>query len=619
MKRTLIFLALSLNAFGLGAQSAALLDTLSESVVTGTRVAVSRDVLPVPVSVVGRQVIEQSDQNAVMPVLLEQVPGLFVTSRGVTGYGVSGGAAGSISLRGFAAGSGRVLVLIDGHPQFESIYGHPVADEYLAGNAQSVEVSRGPASVIYGSNAMGGAINIITRKPLEDANQLDIKLMGGSYGTYRGNISDSYNDGRFSAVASLSYDRTDGHRANSAFNSLGGLLKLGYDLSDNWNVTANANMMKAYAENPGAVTKPMIEGNADIRRIQTGLSIQNNYANTSGAVNLYWNWGKHIIDDGYSEGQNPQQYLFEGVDYMAGANIYQSFNPFAGNTLTAGVDLQFYGGNAFKGSTVYADHINLHEEGVYLLDQQSVGKFFFNAGARVERHSLYGVIFVPQAGVSFMPDDATSLKLSAAKGFRTPNMRELYMYAPANAELLPEDAWSYDFTAARHFLDNSLSMELSLFLNKGSNIIVSVMEDGRPKNRNAGEFQNKGVEFAVNYRVLPSLSFNANYSYLHMDNLLEGAPVHKVWFGGNWNPGRFSLSCGAMGIKDLYLVATGDNPVKSSYVDVNAKLAYQVSDSFSVFVRGQNLLNQKYETMNGFPMPGITVLAGLSFSLLSEL
>ncbi len=199
-------------------------DTLRSSVVTGTRMAISKDALPAPVSVVGRESIAVSDENALMPVLMEQVPGLFITTRGVTGYGVSNGAAGAISLRGFGAGSGRALILIDGHPQFESIYGHPVADEYMASNAQRVEVTRGASSVLYGSNALGGVINIITRQPVQDGNALDLKLMGGSYGTFRGSISDNYRSGRFTASANLNYDRTDGHRENSSFDSKSGML-----------------------------------------------------------------------------------------------------------------------------------------------------------------------------------------------------------------------------------------------------------------------------------------------------------------------------------------------------------------------------------------------------------
>ena len=89
---------------------------IGEVVVTGTRNQTDVRHLSQTVSVVGRTKIENALQASLLPVLSEQIPGLFVTSRGVMGYGVSGGAAGNLSLRGLSGGSGRLMVLIDGHP-----------------------------------------------------------------------------------------------------------------------------------------------------------------------------------------------------------------------------------------------------------------------------------------------------------------------------------------------------------------------------------------------------------------------------------------------------------------------------------------------------------------------
>ena len=271
MKRILLTLAALAFAFpGLAVEPEyESIDTLRSAVVTGTRVAMDRDRLPAPVSVVGRATIEHSDESALMPSLMEQVPGLFVTSRGVTGYGVSSGAAGGISLRGFSAASGRTLVLIDGHPQYQSIYGHAVADEYLADLAERVEVTRGAASVLYGSNAMGGAINIITRRPDFLGNRVSVKLMGGSYGTWRASATEQYSSGRFSLTANVAHDRTAGHRENSAFHSTSGMLKASYDLSAAWRLSGDVNVVRAYSQNPGTVEKPMFEGTADITRMMS--------------------------------------------------------------------------------------------------------------------------------------------------------------------------------------------------------------------------------------------------------------------------------------------------------------------------------------------------------------
>ena len=609
---TILALAAGLSANALAQQA----DTLSSSVITGTRKSVLRDALPAPVTVVSRGAIAASDENAVMPVLMEQVPGLFVTSRNVTGYGVSGGAAGSISLRGFGAAAGRVIILIDGHPQFESIYGHPVADEYMASNAERVEVSRGAASVLYGSNAMGGAINIITRQPQHDGNQLNVKLMGGTLSTFRGNLSDTFKSGRFTSTVNLNYDRSAGPRANSAFDSRSGMLKLGYQLSDAWKAGASVSLVKAYSENPGPVSAPMLDAYADITRGMAIASLSNNYGKTSGNIDLYYNWGNHVIDDGHTADKPAQPYLFHGTDWTAGLTAYQAVPLFEGNTLTLGTDLLFYGGNAYRNPTteIYADHKKLHEEAVYLFDQQTLGKFSFNAGIRMDNHSAYGLEWIPQAGLSFMPASHTTLKLSASKGFRMPNMRELYMYMSANPDLQPEKAWSYDFTLGNHFLGGALNTEISLFYTKGSNIIEVVREGGKPQNRNVGAFANKGVEFAADWRITPELQFNTNYSFLHMDTVYTGAPEHKFWFGGNWSSGRFLANAGVMHVSGLYLT-TGDNARKVSFTDLKAKLGFQLTEWMQLFVRGENLLGKAYETMDGYPGPGATVLGGISLSL----
>ena len=128
---------------------------LNEVVVTGTRNATDIRHLPMTISVVGRTQLADRYQPSLLPALTEQVPGLFVTSRGVLGYGVSTGAAGGLSIRGLS-GSAQMLVLIDGHPQYMGLFGHPISDSYQTMLAERVEVLRGPASVLYGSNAMGG-------------------------------------------------------------------------------------------------------------------------------------------------------------------------------------------------------------------------------------------------------------------------------------------------------------------------------------------------------------------------------------------------------------------------------------------------------------------------------
>ena len=116
---------------------------LDEVVVTGTRNETDIRHLPMTISVVGRQQLEQTYQPSILPALTEQVPGLFTTSRGIMGYGVSTGAAGGMSLRGIGGSpTAGLLVLIDGHPQYMGLMGHPIADAYQTMLTDRVEVLR---------------------------------------------------------------------------------------------------------------------------------------------------------------------------------------------------------------------------------------------------------------------------------------------------------------------------------------------------------------------------------------------------------------------------------------------------------------------------------------------
>ena len=202
---------------------------MGEVVVTGTRNATDARYLPLTVTSISNEKLNENFRSSVLPTVMEQTPGLFTTSRGVLGYGVSTGAAGSLKIRGVGSGA-QLLVLIDGQPQYAGLMGHPIPDAYQTMMAEKVEVLRGPASLLYGSNAMGGVLNIITRQMNEDGCKTNIRLQGGSYGTVQADGVNRFRMGKFHSVVGAQYQRTSGHRDNSEFEQFGGYAKLGYAL-----------------------------------------------------------------------------------------------------------------------------------------------------------------------------------------------------------------------------------------------------------------------------------------------------------------------------------------------------------------------------------------------------
>src|SRR5690554_5985814 len=271
----------------LSAQMNFLSDTISieEVVVTGSRVEVARRNVPLTVSTIERSAIERSNESAVLPVLSKRIPGLFVTERGVTGFGLGEGSAGQISMRGIGGTSPntQVLVLIDGHPQVQGLFGHPLPDAYVSSDVEKVEVIRGPASILYGSGAMGGVINIITREQQEQGFTGRARLSYGSFNTQKYMVSGGLKEGPFSIFASLNHDRTDGHRDTSDFKIVNGYIKAGYEINENFDVTADVNIASFDARDPGSVFNPSFFG-IDIMRGKTSLAIKNHFANAEGGL-----------------------------------------------------------------------------------------------------------------------------------------------------------------------------------------------------------------------------------------------------------------------------------------------------------------------------------------------
>lgn len=598
---------------------------INEVVVTGTRSETDVRHLPMTVSVVGRPQLEASQQTSVLPVLNSQVPGFFSTSRGVMGYGVATGASGQMSLRGIGgpAQAGLpttgLLVLIDGHPQYMGLMGHPIADAYQTMMAERVEVLRGPASVLYGSNAMGGVINIVTRKMQEDGIRTNINIGAGSYGSIQTEATNRIRKGRFSSTVTASYNRTDGHRADMAFEQYGGYAKLGYDFTDNWKVWGDVNVTRFNATNPGSVMKPYIDNDQRITRGMTSFALENHYEKTSGALSFFYNWGDHWINDGYQPGGEPLQYRFNSNDQMLGVSWYQSVQLFQGNRLTVGADYFHFGGEAwnqfFDGHRETSANKSLNEVAGYVDFRQDIAAWLtLDAGARVDYHSQTGTEFIPQVGLAFHLPENAEIKAMASKGFRNPTIREMYMFPPQNPDLKPEKLWNYELSFSQRLMDNRLSYGLNVFYINGENLIIRLPNPNGSGmlNQNSGEIENWGAEANVGYQFSPVWSVMANYSWLHMENPVLASPEHKLYGGVNFRKGRWSASTGIQYVKGLYTDL--DAATKENFVLWDMQGSFKATNYLSFYVRGENLLAQRYEINAGYPMPKATFMGGVNIN-----
>jgi outer membrane cobalamin receptor len=605
-------LALILSGTGFSQQPKSnLKDTVNvdEVVITGSKTSVNRNNVPLTVSVITKDKIENSSESALLPVLSEQVPGLFVTERGITGFGVSTGAAGQIMLRGIGGSPNtEVLVLVDGNPQFMGIMGHPLPDTYVASDAEKVEVIRGPASTLYGTNAMGGVINIITKEQKEDGITANGRVMYGSYNTQKYMANAGFRKNGFNVLASFNHDQTDGHRDSSDFKIDNGYFKVGYDISDHLKVNGDISLAKFIATDPGPET-----GNAgSVYNIKRGIGsvvFDNKFEKTSGSLRFFYNFGNHRISDG-----------FHSNDKNYGLVVYQAFNLFKGNTITFGVDYKKYGGiaenvkaNGGEGTT-FGDTTVYEVAGYAYIQQELFSKLTINGGFRLEHNSVFGNEPVPTGGIAYNPTTNTTIKASVSKGFRSPTIRELYLFTPANADLKPERMMDYEIGVLQRFLNNKISAELTIFKAKGDNLIQTVVTGTGPKNMNTGDFSNTGIEFAGTYRPVSAFTLNATYSYIHMKKPIIAAPEQQMNISGSYKLKSFIFNLSLQHIQDLYTKLSPDE-ITESYTLLNAKVSWIINKHVDMFVKGENLTNKDYYINYDYPMPGIIVFGGINVHL----
>ena len=593
---------------------------IGEVVVTGTRNATDVRHLPMTVTVVDRATLTAEHQPSVLPTVSRSVPGLFVTSRAMMGYGVSTGAAGGINLRGITGGAGQLLVLIDGHPQYQGIYGHPISDSYQTLMAERVEVLRGSASVLYGSNAMGGVMNIVTRQAMGNGQWSTVNVGVGSYGTIQAEASNQVRSGRFSSTVSAQYNRTDNHRPRMGFEQYGGYLKLGYDLNDHWNTYIDANITHFNASYPGTEDKPMYDADQWITRGVISAALENHYGNTSGALSVYSNFGRHKIDDGTANPAAPTQRYFRSKDALTGVSLYQSIQLFEGNRVTAGIDYMHIYGNAYYTSKATDEILDTPNKqsgksyrneiaGYIDVRQDLLSWLTIDAGIRLDHHSITGSEWVPQAGVVVRPIETGEIKAMASKGFRNPTMREMYLYPPSNTDLEPERLWNYELSWKHRM--NSFTYGANLFYIKGDNMIQTQQVDGKPRNVNTGEIENWGFELETAYHMDSHWSLKANGAYLHMKNKVIAAPELTAFAGANYRCGKWFATLGLQYINNLY-TAVGNDEKKESFALLDASVTYDATRNISLWARGENLLAQKYEINLGYPMPRATFMGGVS-------
>lgn len=587
-------------------------------------------------TVITKEALTENHNTVLLPEITNQVSGLFSTSRSSMGYGISTGSAGSIKIRGVGGGA-QMMVLIDGQPQFVGLMGHPIVDAYSTMMAERVEVIKGPASLFYGSNAMAGVINIVTQdRDIEDIQRINVHVAGGSYGTLEAEASHAIAKDKFTSNVGVQYQRTDGHRDNSDYDQMGGFVNLGYSIFEHWKLTADANVTHFNSSNPGPESAPLIDNDAEVTRGLSSVTLRNRYGKSRGMLRGFYDWGRHTIDNGYVASASPTAVLYNHKDYITGVMGYQDITLvepswYASDSkdieshIIVGFDYQNYGGSAWNENKTTGDKTyliklssgelverqSIHDLAGYISVRQRIKRYTFNAGLRVDHNSIVGTELVPLCGINVaFPKTISHLKMIVSKGFRNPTIRELYLFAPANSELEAEKMMNYEMSFIHYFKDMKGDVSASVFLIDGDNLITTSYDSGSPLNVNVGDFRNWGFELSSQYSMSKNWSIDGSYSYLAMRKAIEGAPEGMLKLRMNYHQGKWNVNCCIQNISGLY-ITTGANSEKENYTLLNATINYSLARMLDLYVKGENLLAEKYQTYKGFYMPQTTIMFGV--------
>ena len=526
------------------------------------------------------------------------VPSAYVTRRGIMGFGL--GQSGSMTLRGIGGSpTTEVLVVVDGRPDFMGLMGHPLPDFYTLTDVGSLSVTQGPASVLYGSNAMGGAIEIKPTRPAQGVHTNLVASLGSYYtGQYR--LTNGARWGRWFYNLTAGIGHTNGARSGSAFRDQDGTLALGYDLSSSWRTSLQGRYGHFYVEDPGPLQAPLSGNWSRVGRGGFSWDLDNSGSRTWGMARVFSSFGHNMIYDG-----------FRSVDRAVGARVQQSFLVTPRVTLEAGTDIIRYGGSARSISTGYQfGEFHINDYAGFSRARYAVTKNLqFNAGVRYDYDSHSGGIAVPEFGATYRFRENYSISSSVARGFRNPTIRELYLFPAPTPTLRPERMWNYQATFQARPARTMLAWVTGYYANIDNLIVVTGFWPNL-KLQNTGRAINKGLEGHGRWQPVRRASFNAAYAHLHSTNLAPYSPENRLTYSLDLDATRLFLSLGGNTVGRTYAAAGQRSPV-GPYTLATFKCTAPVGEHMSFFVLVDNLFNRRYEVLSGYVMPGTNAAGGI--------
>ena len=597
---------------------------LDPVVVTATRTGTPLSQIASSVTVITAEEIEAKQQYQVLDIL-RSVPGVNIVQTGSTGGSTS------IYLRG--TDSRHTLLLIDGIEYRDaSSIGGPTLESLSTDNIAQIEVVRGAQSVLYGSDAIGGVINIITKKGTREP-QGYLSMEGGSYNTWIEKAG--FSAGNEKVSSSLAVSRTDsdgfsaanehdGNREDDAYNNTSISFNLAAQPTKIFSL--NLNVHSDNSENDYDSYGPVDGDYVQDHDILAGR--------IEGKLNLFE--GKWQIAIGAAateknrstEGPN----YYDGYEYegkVSKFDIQNTIQTCEFNTIVLGAETEteeldsfsYLGDYSAWPAVTYnafdykADSRN---NAIFLQDQLTIGNFSAAAGLRYDDHDKFGGKTTWKFAPTYnFTSTGTRIRGSVGTGFKAPSLYQLYGQLPpynvGNEDLDPEESIGWDIGVEQAFANNMVIISLAYFYNDIDNYIDYDFTNGYV---NVKGLITQGLESTI--ELFPSELFDLKLSYTYTDSenktddsRLLRRPLHK----GNIDLNLYPADDKQINISLIYVGERDDNTeTLNGYTVINIAASHQITPYLKGFIRIHNLFDEEYEEVSGYGTAELSAYAGLKLS-----
>jgi vitamin B12 transporter len=588
-------------------------------VVTATKVETPQSRLGAAVSVITEDEVRTYNYGGVEEAL-RNVPGVEIQRSGSLGKTTS------IKIRG--AGTQQVVVLVDGMRVSSPTLGLTELSELTLDAIDRVEIVRGPQSTLYGADAIGGVVNIVTKKGQGSPQGL-LWVEGGSYGTIRerANVQGSF--GGFNYNLSGSHYDTRGHlrrfdNDDSDLTSFNG--RVGYDFPWKGELSLTGRYVKTHLDLPvfSATPTTVFDPNAqsDSETYLYNLTYKQPIFDWWDVRLRYGQWWNNA---GFRNLPPPGSFttISQTDTRRQEAEVLTTFRMGPWNTLTLGYENRAEQGQS-RGNfrAALETHSGFFEDQVNLFD-----RLFLSGGIRYESSSVFGRELTPRVGLAFaIKETGTRLRATWGQGFRAPTINDLFFPGFGNPDLQPEHSESYDAGFDQKLWKNRIRFGSTFFHNRFSNLIQIVFDPATflAAPFNVGRAVTEGVETYVEFEPLDWLYVWANHTWTRTKDLTTGLPLRR--FAENrWNAGvtltpieRLTLFVQAHVVgKQFESQTVGRNP---GYYRLDLGGTFRLlgragmMERLDLTARIDNVTDNRYDEVFGFRALGLNALVGLRAS-----